>query len=121
MAGCASVDRRTAALPWVRLAAVVSIMLTSLTACEQGGGQAPSGTSGTSGPSGVAAPADQNWTTYGGNMSNWRYSSLTQVDTSNVKDLKGAWTFHVSYGEKASSFESTPVVVDGIMYVTSGR
>src|SRR5437879_48844 len=118
MAGCATANPRTAALPWARLAAVVSMVVTALTACQQGGGQAPSGPAG---PSGVAAPADQNWTTYGGNMSNWRYSSLTQVDTSNVKDLKGAWTFHATYANKGSSFESTPVVVDGVMYVTSGR
>ena len=118
MAGRASAYRRTVTLPWVRLAAVISIVFTSLTACEQGGGQAPSGPSG---PSGVAAPADENWQSYGGNMSNWRYSSLTQVDTSNVKNLKGAWNFHVTYANKGSSFESTPVVVDGVMYVTSGR
>src|SRR6266571_5411925 len=63
----------------------------------------------------------RNWPSYGGTLSNQRYSTLTQINTSNVTGLKGAWNFHIAYGEKASSFESTPVVIDGTMYLTSGR
>lgn len=112
-----------------RLGALLSLMFLALAACQSGGsttGGSPGSTGGTgpgvtSGPSGVAAAPDKNWDTYGGNISNWRHSSLTQINTANVKDLKGAWTFHANYGNKASSFESTPIVVDGVMYVTSGR
>ena len=67
-------------------------------------------------PSGDAA--GNNWTVYGGNFFNQRYSSLDQIKTSNVANLKGAWTYHVGGNSAATSFESSPVVVDGTMYVT---
>lgn len=74
-----------------------------------------------SGPAASLTPAGKDWPNYGGDFSNQRYSSLNQINTGNVKDLKAAWTFHVKYQDKPSSFEATPVVVDGVMYVTSGR
>ena len=79
-------------------------------------------------PSVVAAPLDQTvpagdaagreWLTYGGNLFNQRYSSLNQINTSNVANLKGAWTYHTGASSQATSFESSPVVVDGVMYLT---
>jgi quinohemoprotein ethanol dehydrogenase len=63
-------------------------------------------------------PAGANWSVYGGNLYNQRYSSLDQISTSNVAALKGAWTFHTEGNSAATSFESSPVVVDGTMYVT---
>src|SRR5438105_648168 len=82
-----------------------------------------------SAPAAGAAPADQaapptgdaagnNWSVYGGNFFNQRYSSLDQINTGNVANLKGAWTYHVGGNSSATSFESSPVVVDGILYVT---
>src|SRR5262245_42500828 len=47
-------------------------------------------------PAAVAAACDAagvEWTTYGGNLCNQRYSGLDQINTSNVANLKGAWTF----------------------------
>ena len=46
-----------------------------------------------------------------------KYSTLDQINTSNVKSLQKAWTFHT--GDKTGFFESTPLVVDGTMYVTA--
>ena len=66
----------------------------------------------------VGEPAGANWSAYGGNLFNQRYSSLDQISTSNVSNLKGAWTFHVDGSSAATSFETSPVVVDGTMYVT---
>src|SRR5262245_6708558 len=43
-------------------------------------------------------PAGKDWPNYGGDYYNRRYSALNQINTSNVKNLKGAWTFHVKYG-----------------------
>jgi alcohol dehydrogenase (cytochrome c) len=63
-------------------------------------------------------PSGAEWATYGGNLYNQRYSSLDQINTGNVKDLKGAWTFHTGTAAKPASLETSPVVVDGIMYVT---
>ncbi len=71
-----------------------------------------------------AAPpplAGNDWPNYGGGYYNQRYSTLDQINKDNVKNLKGAWTFHAKFGDKSSSFESTPIVIDGVMYVTSGR
>jgi hypothetical protein len=39
----------------------------------------------------LQSPVGKDWITNGGNMTNQRYSTLQQIDTSNVKQLKGAW------------------------------
>ena len=70
-------------------------------------------------PSGAALdPAGRNWSTYGGNLANQRYSSLDQINTDNVKDLKGAWTYKIGAMSRATSFESSPIIIDGTMYLT---
>jgi alcohol dehydrogenase (cytochrome c) len=57
----------------------------------------------------------QNWLTYSGNYASQRYSLLKQVDPANVKNLELKWVFQAQSLQK---FESTPLVVNGIMYVT---
>jgi glucose dehydrogenase len=44
----------------------------------------------------VGEPAGAEWTTYGGNLYNQRYSSLDQINKDTVKDLKGAWVYHTN-------------------------
>ena len=44
----------------------------------------------------VGDPAGAEWTTYGGNLYNQRYSSLDQVNKDTVKDLKGAWVYQTN-------------------------
>ena len=39
----------------------------------------------------LQSPVGTDWVTNGGNLTNQRYSTLKQIDTSNVKQLKGAW------------------------------
>ena len=39
----------------------------------------------------LQSPVGKDWVTNGGNLTNQRYSTLKQIDTSNVKQLKGAW------------------------------
>jgi quinohemoprotein ethanol dehydrogenase len=63
-------------------------------------------------------PASTNWSVNGGNLYNQRYSSLDQINTGNVAGLKGAWTYRTGASSAATSFESTPIVVDGAMYLT---
>jgi quinohemoprotein ethanol dehydrogenase len=65
-----------------------------------------------------AEAAGREWLTYGGNFFNQRYSSLNQINTSNVSQLKGAWTFHTGAFSDATSFESSPIVSGGVMYLT---
>ena len=62
-----------------------------------------------------AGDEPQNWLTYSGNYSSHRYSPLQQVDPTNVKNLELKWVFQAQSLQK---FESTPLVVDGIMYLT---
>jgi len=60
------------------------------------------------------------WPTYGGDYSNQRYSKLDQINTSNVASLVPRWTFQTGVTAENLSFQSTPIVVDGVMYLTSG-
>jgi alcohol dehydrogenase (cytochrome c) len=57
----------------------------------------------------------QNWLTYSGNYYAQRYSPLDQVNRENVKNLELQWVFQPRSLEK---FEATPIVIDGIMYLT---
>jgi len=63
-----------------------------------------------------AGSTPQNWLTYSGDYSGKRYSGLQQVNTSNVSRLAPAWVFQSQVGGK---FETTPLVIDGVMYFTS--
>jgi PQQ-dependent dehydrogenase (methanol/ethanol family) len=63
-----------------------------------------------------AATDPNNWLLYGGNYDNTRYSPATQINTKNVKDLRVAWVFQTGV---VDSFENTPIVVNGTMYVTT--
>ena len=65
-----------------------------------------------------AAAAPQNWLTYSGNYAGTRFSSLGQIDTSNVRRLPAAWVFQTHIEGK---FEATPLVVDGILYFSTAE
>ena len=80
---------------------------------------------------GILAPspaASQEWTAApttdfpltGGNYWHQRYSALDQIDTSTVTRLGGAWMVHLEEGGRGGQLEGTPVVVDGVMYVSTG-
>jgi alcohol dehydrogenase (cytochrome c) len=56
-----------------------------------------------------------NWMTYSGDYSGRRYSLLDQINTGNVGKLKVAWVHQKSEPEP---FETSAVIVDGIMYIT---
>jgi alcohol dehydrogenase (cytochrome c) len=62
-----------------------------------------------------AADEPQNWLTYSGGYASLRYSLLDQIDPGNVARLEQQWVFQAESLEK---FEATPLVVDGIMYLT---
>jgi len=71
----------------------------------------------------LQSPVGQDWVTNGGNLTNQRYSTLKQIDTNNVKRLKGAWMTRLKgsgFGGKYSA-EATPLVRDGIMYMVTGN
>jgi len=56
-----------------------------------------------------------NWLTYGGNYAGHRYSTLDQLTPANVKNLKPAWVYQA---KDPGKWECTPIVVDGVLYIT---
>src|SRR5260370_29181203 len=65
-----------------------------------------------------ASSEPQNWLTYWGDYGAVRYRDLKQIDTANVKDLRLEWIFQTG---QTGAFETTPLVVDGIMYITAAN
>ena len=59
------------------------------------------------------------WPHYGGTQRFWRYSSLAQINAKNVSKLGVAWAFQT--GDYEGGFQATPIVVDGVMYVSTSR
>jgi alcohol dehydrogenase (cytochrome c) len=65
----------------------------------------------------------QNWLTYYGAYNGQRFSPLDQINTENVKRLVPAWVFQAGSsgliaGASTYSFEATPIVVDGVMFLS---
>src|SRR5213593_144606 len=56
-----------------------------------------------------------NWLTYSGSYSAQRYSRLNQINSRNVGRLRAAWVYQV---KATDALETTPLVVDGIMYLS---
>src|SRR5215470_7522944 len=58
------------------------------------------------------------WTTYGGDLASTRYSPLDQITKDNFNKLEIAWRLKTeSLGPRAEfNFQSTPLMVDGIVY-----
>ena len=57
----------------------------------------------------------ENWLTYSGSYSSNRHTKLDQITPENVEDLELSWVFQAGSLE---AFQATPLVVDGIMYLT---
>ena len=62
-----------------------------------------------------AASEPGNWLTYSGIYQSHRYSSLDQITRANVGRLKAAWIYQIRARHK---FEATPLVFDGVMYLS---
>jgi len=66
----------------------------------------------------VASPVKDDWVSYNGDYTGRRFSSLTQITPANVGRLTAQWVFHP---RTVSPLEVTPVVVAGVMFVTSAN
>ena len=64
----------------------------------------------------VAVPTDSDWRVFGRDPGAQRFSPLTQITPQNVRTLEPAWTFDTHVHD----LQVTPIVVDGVMYVTGG-
>lgn len=63
------------------------------------------------------------WRVSGGSRQNIKYSSLTEIDTQNVKELEVAWMYRSENGDSTrfGPMQANPIVVNGILYGVSPR
>ncbi len=73
-------------------------------------------------PKKLLKPPTDTWPTYNGDYSGRRFSTLDQINSSNVSDLQLAWSHKVVTGDPGSFFgtqvKSTPLEVNGVLYFT---
>jgi quinoprotein glucose dehydrogenase len=72
----------------------------------------------------AAGPAGSDWPSYGHDPDGQRFSPLDKINRANVGSLKIAWTFRTgdAYqppGGRPTAFESTPLYIDGVVYLTT--
>ena len=66
----------------------------------------------------ILSPAMGEWPTYHGNLGGNRFTPLDQIGKENIGHLAVKWAFRV---RGAENLESTPIVANGVMYVTTGN
>src|SRR4051794_19413978 len=66
----------------------------------------------------LTQPAGEDWPSYNGDYTGRRFSGLKEINKSNVSQLRAAWVFHPGNTQR---LEATPVVIRGVMYVTSAN
>lgn len=83
-----------------------------------GSGRAPAAEIRVNGPSleQIVKPPEGSWPTYHGNVSGNRHSPLNQINARNVDRLAPAWLYSIP---GAPRLQMTPIVFDGVMYVTA--
>jgi acido-empty-quinoprotein group A len=73
-------------------------------------------------PAKLLQPATDAWPTFNGDYSGRRFSTLTQIDSRNVRNLSLAWAYRADVGPGSYPFgvqiKGTPLLVNGILYVT---
>jgi quinoprotein glucose dehydrogenase len=87
---------------------IAFLVLISLTACN--GNEEDS-----------ALKSTSSWSVWNGNYTSNKYSSLDEIDTTNVQQLQIAWEYHTGDVDTAarSQMQCSPIIVNGIMYGTS--
>ena len=66
----------------------------------------------------LVEPVKNNWISYNGDYSGRRYSGLSQINAGNLPELQAAWVFHA---RNTNRLENTPIVVNGMMFVTAAN
>ena len=62
-----------------------------------------------------------NWPSYGNDLGQMRYQNIDQINLTNVSQLKPAWAFNTGVlGDANMSMEMTPIVINNVMYITTG-
>jgi quinoprotein glucose dehydrogenase len=102
-----------------RASVVITVSLASITfttlAAQGGRAGGPPAPAAASGPT-------VNWSSYGGNLANWRYSPLDQLTKDNIGGVKPVWRWKSdNYGPTPEyRNESTPIMINGTLYFTAG-
>ena len=65
----------------------------------------------------AATGEPSNWLTYYGSYDAWRYTTLDQINRANISELRPVWAFET--GIPDGGLQAAPLVVDGVMYVSS--
>ena len=92
-------------------------------ACDCGSSLcSPNQSIGLSSQSAPTARPDRGWPTYGGDLANTRYSPLDQINAANFSELDVAWRFKTENFGPSPEYvlQSTPLVVNGVLYSTAG-
>jgi len=66
----------------------------------------------------LVRPVKENWPSYNGDYTGRRFTALSEINVSNVAQLRAQWIFHAPSSDR---LEVTPVVVNGMMFVTSAN
>jgi len=66
----------------------------------------------------VAKSPGNDWLTYAGSYNGWRYSPLSQITAANAKNIVPKWVYHVP---DARGLRSSPLVYQGVLYITNGN
>jgi quinoprotein glucose dehydrogenase len=61
------------------------------------------------------------WQVYGGNKEANHYSSLNQIDTNNVTQLKVAWTYHTGDADSMTQIQVNPIIIDSTLFAVSPK
>lgn len=64
-------------------------------------------------------PTQANWPSYGGTHHALRHSALSQINASNVKKLTPAFAFQT--GDSEGGLQATPIVLDGVIYLSTSH
>jgi quinoprotein glucose dehydrogenase len=65
------------------------------------------------------SPLQADWLNVGNDKGGTRYSPLRQINKDNVKNLRVAWVYHTGDASNGSTIECSPIVVEGVMFVTT--
>src|SRR5215510_2061858 len=103
----------------VSLFAVVVLVLAAPLARAQTGGETQAGVTSAEIAAGLADPT--RWLTFSGDYTGQRHSPLRQITPRNVARLAPRWTFQSGTYARGRGFETTPLALDGVLYVTGSN
>jgi len=114
---CASAPGTISDMNW-RVQPFIACLLAVCAALPAAAQQQPPVTTNVTAEDLLTHPVGANWTSYNGDYTGRRYSSLQEINAANVAQLRAAWVFHPGNSQR---LEVTPVEIRGMMYVTSSN